>query len=79
MAESRKPLSIAEDLLDQANLLEIDASEVAERALLEKIRTKRAQAETDAAIWSVENAKAIASLNEHFERNGFPFPQYRRY
>lgn len=81
MSARKNSLTVDSDLLDQARDLDIDASAVAERALVHEIRLRRPQAESDEAArgWQEENADAIAWSNKRFEERGFPFPQYRRY
>ncbi|CAN7410001.1 type II toxin-antitoxin system CcdA family antitoxin [Rhizobium sp. LjRoot254] len=81
MQESGNSIFVDSGLLDEARHLGIDASTVAERALLQEIRRRRSPAEHEEATrkWKEENAEAIASSNRYFEEHGFPFPQYRRY
>jgi len=83
MSAERKAanLSVDAELVEQARSLNIDPSQVAERAIFHKIREQRSEAERADMNrkWNEENAEAIASLNAYFEEHGFPFPQYRRY
>jgi antitoxin CcdA len=81
MPENADSLQIDSELLAQARQLGIDASTIAERALLQEIRRRRTPAEQAEAErkWKEENAEAIASSNRYSEENGFLFPQYRRY
>ncbi|MBL0371205.1 type II toxin-antitoxin system CcdA family antitoxin [Rhizobium sp. KVB221] len=73
MALERKPanLSIDSGLLEEAKQLKINISRAAEQGVLDAVRKERER------VWKLENAEAIASLNEHFEKEGLPFPEYR--
>jgi antitoxin CcdA len=75
MATERKAanLSIDSELLQQARSLKINISRAAEQGLLDAVRKEKER------IWKLENAEVIASLNEHFEKEGLPFPEYRRF
>ena len=66
-------LSVRADLVHKARQLGLNLSEVLERALLEAVR----QAERRA--WVEENRDAIASYNEHVERDGVFSDDWRRF
>lgn len=81
MTEGANQVEIRSELLAEARQMDIDASDVAERALIREIKARRDEIASDEAArrWQEENAEAIAWSNKRFEERGFPFPQYRRY
>ncbi|OAN50646.1 post-segregation antitoxin CcdA [Paramagnetospirillum marisnigri] len=66
-------LTLNSSLLDLARRLKINVSRACELGLEMQIREMRAKQ------WRHDNADAIASFNEHVERNGLPLARYRRF
>jgi antitoxin CcdA len=81
MTDIPNQVDVDPELLAVARRMEINAAEVAERALLQEIKAKRSELNSEEAArqWQKENAEGIAWSNRRFEEHGFPFPQYRRY
>ena len=81
MIEHTHHVEVNPELLAEARRMEIDAADVAERALMQEIQAERRKLDGNEAArkWQEENAEAIAWSNQRFEEHGFPFPQYRRY
>jgi antitoxin CcdA len=81
MTTSTNQVEINSELLAEARQMDIDAVNVAERALMREIKARRDEVASDEAAraWQEQNAEAIAWSNKRFEEHGFPFPQYRRY
>lgn len=81
MTEGNGQVEINSEILAEARQMNIDAADVAERALIREIQARRDEIAGDEAArrWQEDNAEAIAWSNKRFEERGFPFPQYRRY
>lgn len=81
MTAGTSQVEINSELLAEAKQMDIDAANVAERALIREIKSRRDQVAGDKAAraWQAQNAEAIDWSNKRFEEHGFPFPQYRRY
>ncbi len=71
----RKPtnLSIREDIMSAVKALGLNASQVAERALVEALR------QAAAAAWVEDNVEAIAAHNERVDRTGLYNVGLRRF
>ena len=71
----RKPtnLSIREDVMAAVKALGLNASQVAERALVEALR------QAAAAAWVEDNVEAIAAHNERVDRTGLYNVGLRRF
>lgn len=65
-ATKRTNVSVAGDLLDEARVLGLNVSGIAEAALDAAVREKRMRR------WKEENAAAIARRRDWIERNGLP-------
>ena len=81
MTAVARHVEISAEILAEAKRMNIDATGVAEQALIRQIQSRRSQIQDEEAgrLWREENAEAIAWSNKRFEEHGFPFPQYRRY
>jgi post-segregation antitoxin (ccd killing protein) len=81
MKTSTATVEVNSEILAEAERMAIDTRRVMERALKEEISSRRKAADTDATAreWQAEHAEAIDWSNRYLEKNGFPFPQYRRY
>ncbi|HTY49540.1 MAG TPA: type II toxin-antitoxin system CcdA family antitoxin [Steroidobacteraceae bacterium] len=66
-------VSVAEPLLAEAKVLEINVSQAAEEGIAKAVATARAQA------WLEENSEAIASYNAYVEEHGVLLAQYRKF
>lgn len=71
----RKPTNLSLDhaLLDQARALDVNLSRAAEDGIRAQVR--KAQAEQ----WQRENAEALASSNEHVEKQGLALQRFRQF
>jgi antitoxin CcdA len=64
-------LSLDPDLIEQAQALGVNLSEVAEGGIRAAVAAARAER------WQQENASAIAGYNRWIERHGLPLEAYR--
>ena len=71
----RKPtnLTIREDIVAAVKAAGLNASQIAERALVEALR------QAAAAAWAEDNAEAISAHNERVERTGLYNVGLRRF
>lgn len=66
-------LSIDNEILSQAQELDIDLSRAAESGILQAIKDERERR------WRTENAAAIEAYNNYIEKNGLPLEEHRAF
>jgi len=66
-------LSIDENLLEDAKVLELDLSRILESSLRKAVALKQAD------HWKRDNAQALQSANEWVETHGLPLARYRHF
>lgn len=65
-------LAVSEQLLREANELNIDVSQAAEAGIARAV-----EAETRARRWAEDNADVVRSTNDYIAKRGLPLRRYR--
>lgn len=66
-------VSLPEDLLAEAKVLQINISQAAEAGVAQAITRARSE------LWLAENQAAIESSNAYVEKHGLPLAKYRMF
>ena len=69
----RRPLNVSlpADLVAEAKQLGVNVSQACEQGVRAKVKEARSEA------WLQENAEAIKAYNEHIEKNGMTWAEFR--
>lgn len=65
--------SLDETSVSEVRHLNINLSRAAEGGIARAVKTERER------LWRLENARAIAEMNDHIDRNGLPLAEHRQF